>query len=210
MPEFLVERYVPRIDAAVLGAIGARLERGGRAPRHGPGGGVAAVRRDPGRGDVLLLLQRAWPRPGGPIPCSIIRRSRTATPRHPFSSRTLTSLRRTGLPNSRQFREQTTRRGYQTGTSARARSGTGGHCRHNPSSPFAGQMCSQVTARARRDRLRTSMVRRGSTVRVRQRGCTKCLQIGISSRLCVQHAGTPRVHQLCSPGTASVSRDVLR
>ena len=26
MPEFLVERYVPRIDAAVLGAIGARLE----------------------------------------------------------------------------------------------------------------------------------------------------------------------------------------
>jgi hypothetical protein len=27
MPEFLVERYVPRIDAAVLGTIGARLER---------------------------------------------------------------------------------------------------------------------------------------------------------------------------------------
>ena len=28
MPEFLVERYVPRIDAAVLGTIGARLECG--------------------------------------------------------------------------------------------------------------------------------------------------------------------------------------
>jgi Protein of unknown function (DUF4242) len=27
MPEFLVERYVPRIDAAVLDTIGARLER---------------------------------------------------------------------------------------------------------------------------------------------------------------------------------------
>jgi hypothetical protein len=27
MPEFLVERYVPRIDAAVLGTIGTRLER---------------------------------------------------------------------------------------------------------------------------------------------------------------------------------------
>lgn len=27
MPEFVVERYVPRIDAAALGEIGARLER---------------------------------------------------------------------------------------------------------------------------------------------------------------------------------------
>jgi hypothetical protein len=34
----------------------------------------------------------------------------------------------------------------------------------------------------------------GSTVRVRQRASTKCLQIGISSRLSMQRAGTPRVH----------------
>jgi len=39
-----------------------------------------------------------------------------------------------------------------------------------------------------------SMVRRGSTVRVRQRASTKCLQIGISSRLSMHRAGTPRVH----------------
>ena len=38
------------------------------------------------------------------------------------------------------------------------------------------------------------MVRRGSTVRVRQRASMKCLQIGISRRLFMQHAGTPRVH----------------
>src|SRR5207245_10161970 len=34
----------------------------------------------------------------------------------------------------------------------------------------------------------------GSTVRVRQRAYTKFLQMGISCRLLVQHAGTRRVH----------------
>jgi len=42
--------------------------------------------------------------------------------------------------------------------------------------------------------IRSSMVRRGSTVRVRQRASPKCLQIGISCRLSAQHAGTARVH----------------
>jgi Luciferase-like monooxygenase len=40
---------------------------------------------------------------------------------------------------------------------------------------FAGQTCSQMTARARGYRLRTSMVRRGSTVQVRQRALCFCL-----------------------------------
>jgi hypothetical protein len=53
-------------------------------------------------------------------------------------------------------------------------------------------------------RARCDMVRRGSTVRVRQRACVKCLQTRISSRLSVQHVGyiagtslvraTPRGH----------------
>jgi hypothetical protein len=38
------------------------------------------------------------------------------------------------------------------------------------------------------------MVRRGSTVRVRQRASTKCLQIWISRRLLEQRTGTSRVH----------------
>jgi hypothetical protein len=39
-----------------------------------------------------------------------------------------------------------------------------------------------------------SVVRRGSTVRVRQRAFGKCLQIGTSCRLHGEHADTPRTH----------------
>lgn len=43
--------------------------------------------------------------------------------------------------------------------------------------------------------LRTeNAVLQGSTVRVRPRASTKCLQSGIYRRLLLQHAGTPRVH----------------
>ena len=71
------------------------------------------------------------------------------------------------------FQEQTTSRGYETGTSARARPVTRGHGRHVPNPRFPGEKCSRMTARARRYRLKTSMVRRGSTVRVRQRASQK-------------------------------------
>ena len=50
------------------------------------------------------------------------------------------------------------------------------------------------------------MVRRGSTVRVRQRASTNCLQIGISCRLSAQHAGTARVHLWCARRISDVSR----
>ena len=69
--------------------------------------------------------------------------------------------------------KRTTRRGYETGTSARARAVTRGHCRHTMNGRFAGQTCSRMPGRVRAYRLRTSMVRRGSTVRVRQRALQK-------------------------------------
>jgi len=62
--------------------------------------------------------------------------------------------------------------------------------------------------------VRSSMVRRGSTVRVRQRASAKCLQIGICCRLFEQHAGTrgyirgkrvARRHLATPSGTASES-----
>jgi len=62
------------------------------------------------------------------------------------------------------FSESATSRGYEAGTPARPRSGTRGHCRHTPIGKFAGQTCPRMTAR-----VRGYMVRRGSTVRVRQR-----------------------------------------
>src|SRR5436190_24131762 len=41
---------------------------------------------------------------------------------------------------------------------------------------------------------RANMVWRGSTVRVRQRACMKCVQIFICCLLFMQHAGSPRLH----------------
>ncbi len=76
------------------------------------------------------------------------------------------------------FRERTTSRGYETGARAWARPITRGHWRHRLKKRFAGQTWPRVTTRVRRYRLRTSMVRRGSTVRVRQRACRKSLHIG--------------------------------
>ena len=61
----------------------------------------------------------------------------------------------------------------RNGTSARARAVTRGHCRHTMNGRFAGQTCSRMPGRVRAYRLRTSMVRRGSTVRVRQRALQK-------------------------------------
>jgi hypothetical protein len=55
---------------------------------------------------------------------------------------------------------------------------------------------------------RASMVRRGSTVRVRQRACTKALQVGISCCLLVEHADTERTHLRFARRTAAL-RDVF-
>ena len=73
--------------------------------------------------------------------------------------------------------KRTTRRGYETGTSARARAVTRGHCRHTMNGRFAGQTCSRMPGRVRAYRLRTSMVRRGSTI-TREDREPKMLQTG--------------------------------
>ena len=65
----------------------------------------------------------------------------------------------------------TTRRGYHTGTGDRARPGTPVHDRHARNTRFAGRSHTSVSADDREYRSETSMVRRGSTVRVRQRAC---------------------------------------
>ena len=50
-------------------------------------------------------------------------------------------------PRRRLFGNETTRRGYETGTSARASAGNRGHKRHGDRRGFAGQSCSQMPAR---------------------------------------------------------------
>jgi hypothetical protein len=81
------------------------------------------------------------------------------------------------------FGEQTTRGGYDTGTSAWARAGTRGHDRHASKSRFAGKTWSREPGRVRQYPLGTSMVRRGSTVRVRQRALQKPRSWGFFSRI---------------------------
>src|SRR5829696_8752047 len=51
------------------------------------------------------------------------------------------------------LRQQTTSRGYETGTSGRARPVTRGHARHTLTDRFAGQTCSRMTSRVRVYRL---------------------------------------------------------
>src|SRR5215208_4699678 len=65
-----------------------------------------------------------------------------------------------------------------------------------------------MTARVRGYRFRTSMVRRGSTVRVRQRTLVKYLQTTISGCLLVEHADTFRTHLRYSRRSAT-SRDAF-
>ena len=110
---------------------------------------------------------RRWPgvrlsasREGGGLP-SFLRAGRT--PRGIRLERSHVSLA------VRLFAKQITNRGYETGTSAWAREGTRGHGRHALKPRFAAGTWSRVRDRARRYRPRTSMVRRASAVRVRQR-----------------------------------------
>jgi hypothetical protein len=66
-----------------------------------------------------------------------------------------------------------------------------------------------MTARGRRYRLWTSMVRRGSTVRVRQRACESGCKVALSCCLNIEHADTFRTH-LRYPRRIATSPDVFR
>jgi hypothetical protein len=124
---------------------------------------------------------RAPPRPPALVPALRARhrpptRATSRAPaRQPARDRARPSDRRLiGEPGTRPARrcpfcEEATPRGYETGTPARARRDTRGHGGHIAKRRFAGQTRSPMPGRARRYRPRTSMVRRGSTVRVRQR-----------------------------------------
>jgi hypothetical protein len=96
--------------------------------------------------------------------------------------------------------------GQVQGPSGRLKALRGRGAAGKRTSRVAGKALQQALFISRVAEARTSMVRRGSTVRVRQRALMKCLQISISCQRFMQHAGTSRVRLWYSRRRAT-SRD---
>jgi hypothetical protein len=117
------------------------------------------------------------------------------------------------------FQQQTAERGYETGTSGRARAGTRGHTRHGSKARFAGNTCSRMPDRVHQYRPGTSIVRRGGRLDSRalreaaQGSPVSCADPAGGRRKPPTPPGNPRKRtreKPCSPRESPASRAQTR